>query len=998
MIPCAISARVEQSETRRVVMTPVVARDTRCDCSPGDVGADHPGYQGGWQRRIPWQEYIFPPGGQREGDPRYTNRAPETAGVGVTPSPQAADRQPRTAHVPLDKDGYVDLRDIAHVQLTEELNWRVRPMPCPACGLYAPRWRCGCKKDRKTTRTAADVGAAVAQVSARMRPRHAWCRPTAPPEEWTKSLRRWRDRCLQAHARQVQNSRLPTGQAVAVEGRVDTPRGCEVTAGGGAGAAVGGARGASREKQEGHTVVAAGGAGEAGGADASRGRLPRSTSMPSAGVETTEAAAHSEPWETLWQALYHGSGGGRPLHAAGKFWDPDMPTLTGWRTTALRTRRRAKFQVAAIIRAGSLADFVPELTDRRLRAMGMVDANSARQGLNPTWRVVPGGAPVEGADHWRVPWSAVAEAAQACDGEHSEDDGVEVEARPYGNDAVAMAAVFDALEGGAAALADQAPAAPRGPAGGLDGLALDMAHAWTCEHCLDRVVCRTPLLGAFMICQPTCPSFWFIAASVVGHKLWMRPLEMPPPVKTNYGSIRRLRGAAQDAWHEMVANDWVRQVPRTTLRHVTAQGAVKKSHGRARLVQDGSEWPGGQPRFRMIRPVHFFARVRPGAAVAVVDVWRAFPSIPVHPSIWQDLGLVWGGTFFHLRVLPTGGRASPIILQATMAEFLRVVREICALQSEGGGFEVETAVYMDDAVLQAAASTRTAAALLRTYDVAKWLGLRLTKVQFSTSVEWLGVVLDTQAMTVRLKDATKNKVLRGLHEYVAGPVARRTVESLAGLLQYVAQFMPAAAQLRVRPFYWHLRAWRHVRPQAQLPPSRRARTAAGWWERMFARGVPPLKLRWDWRRAAVLVADTSGLPCQGIGAWIWLPCAGRVVVGMARRRHARGELDLAVGGTVKMELDGALWGWRLWRSALVAARTRSLIVVTDNYGAAAAITRGSSGSAPVCNTLREFLDATNSAGIRVAALWLRRSHPAIRTADALGRWPCMVAECVCENR
>ena len=59
-------------------MRPDAARDTRCDCSPGDVGADHPGYPGGWQGRIPWQEFLIPPGGQREGDPRYTSRAPET--------------------------------------------------------------------------------------------------------------------------------------------------------------------------------------------------------------------------------------------------------------------------------------------------------------------------------------------------------------------------------------------------------------------------------------------------------------------------------------------------------------------------------------------------------------------------------------------------------------------------------------------------------------------------------------------------------------------------------------------------------------------------------------------------------------------------------------------------------------------------------------------------------------------------------------------------------
>jgi hypothetical protein len=415
--------------------------------------------------------------------------------------------------------------------------------------------------------------------------------------------------------------------------------------------------------------------------------------------------------------------------------------------------------------------------------MGRVDANSARQGLNPTWRVVPGGAPDNSGDHWRVPWSEVAAAAQACASEQRDDDDGADEARPYGNDAVALAAVFEALEGGVAALADQAPVAPRGPAGGLDGLALDLAHAWTCEHCLQCKVRRTPLLGAALLCHPTCPSFWFIAASVVGHTLWLNASKMPPPVTANYGSIQRLRRAAQAAWHEMVENDWVREIPRDQLRHVTAQGAVKKSQGRARLVQDGSEWPGGQPRFRMIRPVHFFARVCPRAAVAVVDVWRAFPSIPVHPSTWKDLGLVWGGTFFHLRVLPTGGRASPIILQATMAEFLRVVREICALQSAAENSEVKTAVYMDDAVLQAAASTSTAEALLRTYDVADWLGLRLTKVQLSTRVEWLGVVLDTHDMTVQLKDTTKDKVLRGLREYVAGPVARSSVESLAGLLQ-----------------------------------------------------------------------------------------------------------------------------------------------------------------------------------------------------------------------
>ena len=320
-----------------------------------------------------------------------------------------------------------------------------------------------------------------------------------------------------------------------------------------------------------------------GAAPTPTGQAPRGTAPASGRGGTTAAEASSRAWDRLRRAL-HGSGGGRPLPAADEFWDEALPPLTGWRTTILRTRRRAKLQVAVVVRAVSLAAFVPELTERRLHAMGMVDANSARQGLNPTWRVVPGGAPDEGADHWRVPWRDVAEAAQR-DGEYHAVHMVDHEAPPYGNDAGAMAAVFEAPAGGVASLADQPPVPPRGPAGGLDGLALDLAHAWTCTHCLARSVCRTQLRGAVMLCNPTCKSFWLIAASVVGHRLWLRPLEMPPPVEKNYGSIRRLRGAAQAAWMEMVKNDWVRQVPRSALRHVTAQGAVPKSQGRARLVQ-----------------------------------------------------------------------------------------------------------------------------------------------------------------------------------------------------------------------------------------------------------------------------------------------------------------------------------------------------------------------------------------------------------------------------
>ena len=257
-----------------------------------------------------------------------------------------------------------------------------------------------------------------------------------------------------------------------------------------------------------------------------------------------------------------------------------------------------------------------------------------------------------------------------------------------------------------------------------------------------------------------------------------------------------------------------------------------------RLVQDGSAWPQGQPRFRMIRPAHFFARLRPGAAVAVVDVWRAFPSIPVHRTVWQDLGLSWWGAFFHLRVLPTGGRASPLILQATMAELLRIVREVYKLEVGGDGV-VETAVFMDDAVLQADTTANTVVALSLVHQVAAYIGLRLTKIQLSTQVQWLGVGLDTVAMTATLLPKTQAKVIRLLQAYVgADTVGRHDVERLAGLLQYAATLMPVGARMRVRPFYWHLRAWRYVSPRARLPPSARCRTAAAWWERATGKRYP----------------------------------------------------------------------------------------------------------------------------------------------------------------
>jgi hypothetical protein len=106
-------------------------------------------------------------------------------------------------------------------------------------------------------------------------------------------------------------------------------------------------------------------------------------------------------------------GMGGPCLAAAAFWDGDLPKVRGWRTTRVRTTRQVGMQAVVRLRDADLARFVPELMVTRLAAMGLVDAASARQGLNPTWRVLPGGMPDAQVQHWKVPWEDVAPAAEA---------------------------------------------------------------------------------------------------------------------------------------------------------------------------------------------------------------------------------------------------------------------------------------------------------------------------------------------------------------------------------------------------------------------------------------------------------------------------------------------------------------------------------------------------------------------------------------------------------
>ena len=176
----------------------------------------------------------------------------------------------------------------------------------------------------------------------------------------------------------------------------------------------------------------------------------------------------------------------------------------------------------------------------------------------------------------------------------------------------------------------------------------------------------------------------------------------------------------------------------------------------------------------------------PGAIMVKRDLADAFRHIPIHPADWWLFGFEWQGKHFQERFLPFGLRTAPRIFNF----FAEGLHWILASRSPAA-----ITHYLDDFLaIFAAADTVAAQEYEETFSaVCQMLGLeiKITKNASGTTIEFLGLIIDSAKMEARLPAEKKERAL----QLISGLAARKSctmldLQRVTGLLNFLSKVIP----------------------------------------------------------------------------------------------------------------------------------------------------------------------------------------------------------------
>ena len=249
-------------------------------------------------------------------------------------------------------------------------------------------------------------------------------------------------------------------------------------------------------------------------------------------------------------------------------------------------------------------------------------------------------------------------------------------------------------------------------------------------------------------------------------------------------------------------------------------------HGRS-VNSCTADWP--CPLARFAQAVDIVRRLGRGCFMAKVDVRAAYRTIAIRPADWPLLGMRWQGRYYFHRTLPFGLRSSCHLWEryATAAEWIIThtfgVRDLLH--------------YVDDSFLAAATATECRHNLGRVKLAYEELGVpdAADKTEGpSTRITFLGIQIDSQAMTVSLDQPRLDAIRLLLCEWVGREsCSLRQLQSTIGTLAWAAQVVRHG-----RTFLQHLRDMATAHQNIRTPHdtttitvNEDVRDDLGWWAR-----------------------------------------------------------------------------------------------------------------------------------------------------------------------
>ena len=351
--------------------------------------------------------------------------------------------------------------------------------------------------------------------------------------------------------------------------------------------------------------------------------------------------------------------------------------------------------------------------------------------------------------------------------------------------------------------------------------------------------------------------------------------------------------------------------------HISRFGAIpkKRQPGRWRLIVDLSA-PLGRSVNDFINPLlcslsyasvedaaAFVLRAGRGALLAKLDIKSAYRNIPVHPGDQHLLGMRWQDRLFIDACLPFGLRSAPKIFNAT-ADALEWI-----IANESRDFEEFVLHYLDDFLFGGSPGSDTCR---RSLDLAlhicEQLGFPVMSEKVfgpSTQMEFLGFVLDTAAMEIRLPEEKLHHLKSLLWAWIPRKsCSKRELLSLIGSLQH--------ASTVVRPGRVFLRRMidlskRQMHLDAPMRLNNDFRADLRWWA-TFAEG---------WNGVSIM----SALCRRPVNAWLTSDASGSWGCGAYFRRcwfsfswiacPSWGDVPIAVKELLPIVVSCALWGQQM---------------------------------------------------------------------------------------
>ena len=208
------------------------------------------------------------------------------------------------------------------------------------------------------------------------------------------------------------------------------------------------------------------------------------------------------------------------------------------------------------------------------------------------------------------------------------------------------------------------------------------------------------------------------------------------------------------------------------------------SHPTGRSVNDGISRELSSLSYASVdQAVERILELGPGTLLAKCDIKQAYRNVPVHPEDRFLLGMEFEGRTYVDTTLPFGLRSAPKLFTA-LAEAL----EWC-VKRKGLEWLLK---YIDDFLIMGRRNTDECSGNLRTFIACcSWLGLPLKEEKVegpATTIVFLGIMLDTEKMEIRLPEERVQELRRLLDRWALRKACKkRELLSLIGKLAHACK-------------------------------------------------------------------------------------------------------------------------------------------------------------------------------------------------------------------